>query len=1436
MSNSFGSLSTLTVGGKPYSIHRLSAVEQVISQAKKLPFSLKILLENLLRTENGLSVRKADVEALAMWQPKAEPNTEISFSPARVLLQDFTGVPCVVDLAAMRDAMKALGGDPAKINPLIPCELVIDHSVQVDNFGTARAFEENTKLEYDRNQERYQFLRWGQSAFRNFQVVPPETGIVHQVNLEYLARCVFVDEHGAAYPDTLVGTDSHTTMINGLGVLGWGVGGIEAEAAMLGQPVSMLIPQVVGFKLSGRLREGTTATDLVLTVTQMLRKKGVVGKFVEFYGPGLPQLALADRATIANMAPEYGATCGIFPVDAETLRYLRQSGRPEERVALVEAYCKEQGLFHDASTPEAAYTDTLELDLSTVEPSLAGPARPQDRVPLKEVKASFGAALPDLKKGAKAKPALPVVAAGPTPGPSAFGAKIDPPVPVPTEPLKDGSVVIAAITSCTNTSNPSVMVAAGLVAKKAAARGLTTKPWVKTSLAPGSKVVTDYLTDSGLLPSLEALRFNVVGYGCTTCIAAGTPVLLANGTSRRIEHFPDAGGAVVFGPSGDSGLAAALQTEAEAKGVRDCVTLSFQDGRTLVCTPNHEVMCADGRWVRADELKVGEDRVVAGLEAPLDQPGDDEAGFALTAAGLTFTLATPHDRLRTLAFARVLGHLLGDGSISVEGQGRVLVGQALDRLAVLNDVELLTGKRPAATQYDERKWTIVLPLELTTAVLALPGVRVGRRIDQAPALPAFVLDPACPAAVVREFLGGVFGAGGHAPSLHRLSDTDTDATLTHPAYSQSAKPEHVALLREQMWQLVSLLDRCGVQVEGANVREYPVRRAESSYPAAKDGSPRVEVRLELPHGLSFVEKVGFRYCVDKALKASAAAVYWRTVAAIHAQRLWMAARLEDLHDEHPEWSFDQARKHAGAELAAREPVVFPHYSLLGGCDRFDRLPKPTDRKFRPLHRGSCGFPSPVEVLEQLGARDWFAPLMARGDSDGVKRYCVEKNAEVLPTLALRVLDRRPAGFRPVFDITIDGLQAFVAGSIAVHNCIGNSGPLPEEVSKEIAAGGLVVSAVLSGNRNFEGRVHPEVRANYLASPPLVVAYALAGRIDIDWDAEPLGTDRDGQPVFLKDVWPTHEEVQNTTDKSIKQESYTRIYGQVFEGDSHWKSLSVPTGDLYEWNPSSTYLANPPYFHGMTMTPPPVTEITGARVLALLGKSITTDHISPAGSIKKDSPAGQYLMAHGVAPADFNQYGARRGHHEVMMRGTFANVRLKNMLLAPREDGSAVEGGFTRVIPGGGQTTIFDASVEYRLNRVPLLIIAGAEYGSGSSRDWAAKGTNLLGVKAVIAESYERIHRSNLVGMGVLPLQFKSGETAQSLGLTGEELYDIAGLVDGLKTTFAGAAKELTVTATAADGKVTAFKAVCRIDTPQEVLYYQHGGILPYVLRSLVAGK
>jgi aconitate hydratase len=908
MVDPFGSQAVLRVGDREYSVFRLDAVAKKLPGAAKLPFSLKILLENLLRTADGQVVTAGDVEALANWDPKAAPSKEIAFTPARVLMQDFTGVPAVVDLAAMRDAMRKMGGDPRKINPLLPAELVIDHSVQVDEFGSSSAFKANADREFQRNRERYAFLRWGQKAFSNFKVVPPDTGIVHQVNLEYLARVVFTGEKSgqrpAAYPDTLVGTDSHTTMINGLGVLGWGVGGIEAEAAMLGQPVSMLIPEVVGFKLSGQLPEGATATDLVLTVTELLRKKGVVGKFVEFYGSGLAGLPLADRATIANMAPEYGATCGIFPVDAETLRYLRFTGRPEALVRLVEAYCKEQGLFHTAQTPEAAYSDTLSLDLGTVQPSLAGPKRPQDRVALGDVKRSFAAALPGMLAAAKPKAGAELPMA---PEPAAAGTPIT--RDGAEHELRHGSVVIAAITSCTNTSNPSVMIAAGLLAQKAVAKGLQSKPWVKTSLAPGSKVVTDYLIEAGVMRSLETLRFHLVGYGCTTCI-------------------------------------------------------------------------------------------------------------------------------------------------------------------------------------------------------------------------------------------------------------------------------------------------------------------------------------------------------------------------------------------------------------------------------------------------------------------------------------------------------------------------------------GNSGPLPPAVSKGIEEGNLVVAAVLSGNRNFEGRVHAEVRANYLASPPLVVAYSLAGRVDIDLVNEPLGTGSDGKPVFLKDVWPTQREVQQAVEKSVRSEMFHKEYAEVFTGDSHWTGLPVPTGDQFSWEPASTYVKHPPYFENMARQPAPVADVKGARVLLLLGDSITTDHISPAGSIKAKSPAGQYLIEHGVGVEEFNSYGARRGNHEVMVRGTFANVRLKN-LLAP-----GTEGGVTRYLPGGEQMSVYDASVKYQAAGVPLIVIAGKEYGSGSSRDWAAKGPKLLGIRAAIAESYERIHRSNLVGMGILPLQFKQGDTAASLGLTGEEVYDVGGLKELLASNFASG-RTVTVRAKGPAGDKT-FSAVVRIDTPQEVRYYQHGGILTYVLRQLLA--
>jgi aconitate hydratase len=915
--NSFDSRATLSSGNHSYTIYRLPALTARGFDLSRLPFSLKILLENLLRREDGVNVTAGDIEFLANWDAKAEPSREIAYMPARVLMQDFTGVPAVVDLGAMRDAIKTLGGDPNLVNPLIPAELVIDHSVQVDEFGAVGALAANTLLEFQRNRERYAFLKWGQTAFRNFSAVPPGMGICHQVNLEYLARVVFTTEIGGApvaYPDTLVGTDSHTTMINGLGVLGWGVGGIEAEAAMLGQAVSMLVPQVVGFKLTGKLREGATATDLVLTVTQALRKLGVVGKFVEFYGPGIAELPLADRATISNMAPEYGATCGIFPVDAETLRYLRLTGRSEDQIALVEAYYKEQGLFHTAGSPEAIYTETLELDLATVEPSVAGPKRPQDRVLLKDAAASFAQQLPGLlsptakplgtrtaaewKRGTVTDAALAATTVK-----ERFGVD-------PDTYLDHGSVVIAAITSCTNTSNPSVMVAAGILAKKAVEKGLTVPPWVKTSLAPGSRVVTDYYNKAGLLPYLEKLRFNVVGYGCTTCI-------------------------------------------------------------------------------------------------------------------------------------------------------------------------------------------------------------------------------------------------------------------------------------------------------------------------------------------------------------------------------------------------------------------------------------------------------------------------------------------------------------------------------------GNSGPLPTDVSKSIDEHGLVAVSVLSGNRNFEGRVNVDVRANYLMSPPLVVAYALAGRIGHNFETDPLGLDESGQPVYLKDIWPTQAEVAAAIEKGLSSESFRREYATVSSGDANWQGLSFPTGDVYQWEPDSTYIRKAPYFDGITKTPAPLTDILGARVLAVLGDSVTTDHISPAGNIKANGPAGKYLAEHGVKPADFNSYGSRRGNHEVMVRGTFANVRLRNKL-AP-----GTEGGVTRLLPEGEQMSIFDASVKYAERGVPLVILAGKEYGSGSSRDWAAKGPNLLGVKAVIAESFERIHRSNLVGMGILPLQFAEGQNAESLGITGEEIYDFAGLTALLTSKFAGG-RTLKVKATAADGTVKEFDAKVRIDTPQEIEYFEHGGILQYVLRQLAA--
>jgi aconitate hydratase len=911
MPNSFGTLASLTVGNSTFKLHRLAPLGQGL---ERLPFSLKVLLENLLRFEDGRTVKRDDVEALVAWDPTVEPEREIAFRPARVLLQDFTGVPVIVDLAAMRDAITRLGGKPERINPLAPMDLVIDHSVQVDSFAKDKSYGINVTLEYERNRERYALLRWGQQAFRRFRVVPPGMGICHQVNLEYLAQVVFRGDEGLVYPDTLVGTDSHTTMVNALGVLGWGVGGIEAEAAMLGQPVSMLIPQVVGFKLHGALREGATATDLVLTVTQMLRKKGVVGKFVEYYGPGIAALPLPDRATIANMAPEYGATMGFFPVDQVTLEYLTFSGRDAEQVKLVEAYCKEQGLFHTANTPEPKFSDTLELDLGTVEPSLAGPKRPQDRVPLSSMRKVYRTSLvsmiengSDLSQPAVQRWCNEGGHAAPTEQAHELGHLLhSETVRLENQSfeLKHGAVVIAAITSCTNTSNPAVMLGAGLVAKAAAARGLLPKPWVKTSLAPGSRVVTEYLKEAGLDKELDKIGFNLVGYGCTTCI-------------------------------------------------------------------------------------------------------------------------------------------------------------------------------------------------------------------------------------------------------------------------------------------------------------------------------------------------------------------------------------------------------------------------------------------------------------------------------------------------------------------------------------GNSGPLPDPIAESVPKGDLVVAAVLSGNRNFEGRINPHVRMNFLASPMLVVAYALAGTVDIDLANQPLGKGSDGNDVFLRDLWPTTQEIRDTVKRAVKPAQFEREYGKAFDGDESWQKLRVPEGQRFAWDEPSTYVRNPPFFD-VDKEPAPVGDIVGARCLALLGDSVTTDHISPAGSISKKSPAAKYLIEHGVKPEDFNSYGARRGNHEVMMRGTFANIRLRNLLVP------GVEGGVTPHFPDGEQLSIYDAAMKYKSENVPLIVIAGAEYGTGSSRDWAAKGTLLLGVRAVIAKSFERIHRSNLVGMGVLPLQFLDGEDVQSLGLDGTETFNIAGIEQNLKP-----GSLIAINARKQNGEKN-FKARLRIDTPNEVDYYKHGGILPFVLRQLIA--
>ncbi len=1386
-----------------------------------LPYSIKVLLENVLRFTGKIEGAEKAVEHLAQW-PRSI-GSELPFMPYRVLLQDYTGVPLIVDLTAMRGAIAKHGRNPQIVNSKVPVDLIIDHSVQVDSWSTNTSFALNIEKEYERNGERYALLKWAQESFKGMRIFPPGKGICHQVNLEYLATVVALhDSEGrlAANPDTLVGTDSHTTMVNGLGVLGWGVGGIEAEAVMLGEPYHMQIPRVVGVKITGELQEGATPTDIVLTVTELLRKRNVVEAFVEYFGDGYSRLTVPDRATLGNMSPEYGATVGYSPVDEATITYLLQTGRESGHADFVRRYCKLQGLFVDPQD-EPRYTDVLELDLSKIEPSLAGPRNPDERRSLRSVPAFANALLQERRRARATRPLE-------------SGAQAGTPVSVSGKQLvaqsasgliDDGSVVIAAITSCTNTSNPTVMVGAGLLARNAVLKGLMPKPHVKCSLAPGSTVVRDYLEGSRLLPYLDKIGFNLVGYGCTTCIAQGTPVSLADGTTRPIESMPAAGGALVFGPTPNGKLGIARQSKVLRQGIRECVRLVLQDGRSLTCTPDHQILCSNGRWVRADRLVLGKARVIVGLDGPLDNPCDDESGYVLHAGDLIFTMRTQLDRARTLAFARLVGHLLGDGSISVLGQGRMHVGQALDREEVLNDVELLTGLRPAANRYDERRWSIVLPMALAKVIIALPGAQVGRRIDQPPRLPAFVYQNDCPVAVVREFLGGLFGADGHAPVLHRWGRREEEATLEPPAYSRSTIPAHLEATKEFMRDIIRLLMRCGVKSEGARVYEYPTRRSSSSYPAAQDGIPRTEVRLELPNGLSFVESVGFRYCVDKSMRASAAAVYWRLLEGIQEQRLWMAARLEELHRDQPPLSFSRARQLLVASLLDQErevslpPVVSPHYALLEGYDRFSRLPKASDRKFQPLHRESCDFPSPIELFEQLGVREWFALLGSGSERQRTKRYCIEKEAMTIPTFSLQVVDRHPAGRRLVYDITVENLHAFMAGTVAVHNCIGNSGPLAPEIEREIKEKDSYVVAVLSGNRNFDGRIHPLAKGAFLTSPMLVVAYALAGRMDFDFYNQRLGRGPDGRDVYLKDIWPSLKEIKQTIEKSLSPDLYRKRYADALVGDEKWKSLSAASGGTYRWDSSSTYIKEPPWFE--TSDRGRLEDIWGARVLALLEDKVTTDHISPAGTISVDSPAALYLQQDGVEMIQFSTYGTRRGNHEVMVRGGFSNIRLKNLLAKGRE------GGYTTFLPTGEIMPIYDAAMEYNKKRIPLIVIAGKGYGAGSSRDWAAKAPKLLGVKAVIAESFERIHRSNLVAMGILPLEFADGKGAKGLGLKGDEEY----FVEGLKSL--KPRSNVNVRAKSSAGELT-FRAVARIDNMTEMQYYLEGGVLPYVFNKIAA--
>jgi aconitase A len=1381
----------------------------------RLPYSIRVLLENAARHSGRVEGALEAAHQLAKWP--ASVDSETPFMPYRVLLQDYTGVPLVVDLAAMRDAARAAGLEPGAVNSKVPVDLVIDHSIQVDAWGSDAAFAFNLEKEYERNSERYSLLKWAQTAFKGMRVFPPGKGICHQFNLEYLSRVVTTSDASGSlevFPDTLVGTDSHTTMVNGLACLGWGVGGIEAEAVMLGEPYHMPIPKVFGVKFTGSLKEGVTPTDLVLTVTERLREKNVVGAFVEYFGEGYSELSVPDRATIGNMSPEYGATSGFFPVDAATIAYLTGTARPKAHVDLVSRYARQFGFF--VNEVEPAYTEVIRIELDKIEPSVAGPRNPEERHTLVSVP-QFARSMLDRRRAS----ALTAGSASAGPG-SQMMLEEDGPIHAG---LTDGGVVIAAITSCTNTSNPTVMVGAGLIAKKAVEAGLTVKPWVKPSLAPGSTVVTDYLETSHLLGYLAKLGFVVVGYGCTTCIAEGTPVLQADGTTRLIESITENGGALVFGPTAQRRLGISQQSRLMFNGIRECVELVLQDGRTLNCTPDHKVLSSDGRWVRADELVPGKDRVVVGLEGPLDIPAEDETGYVLNAGDMKFSMATPLGRARTLAFARLLGHILNDGSVSAAGQGRMNVGQAMDRQMVLNDIDLLSGLRPAANRYDDKKWSIVLPTILTKAIISLPGVLTGKRIDQAPALPAFVLQSNCPVSVVREFLGGVFGGGGHAPTLHRWGEREEESVITPPSYSQSTIPAHLGRMREIMADLILLLRRCGVNTKGAKVYDYPTRRSDSSYGPARDGVPRIEVRLELPDGLSFVERVGFRYCVDKAMRASAAATYWRLVEGIHKQRLWMASRLEALHLEQPGLSFSKARQmvalsQLGHEEDASLPAVMSaHYPLLEGHDRFGRLPKATDRRFRPLHRESADFPSPVSLFKEIGVREWFSPLRKEDEGSASRRYCVERDALTLPTFSLQVVDRRPAGERPVYDLTVDETHAFIAGTIAVHNCIGNSGPLAEEVERLIKQRDLYTVAVLSGNRNFDGRIHPLVKGSFLMSPMLVVPYALAGRVDFDFASTPLGKGADGKPVYLKDLWPSLAEVKRVVEASLSPDLYSKRYADAMKGDERWEKLGSSTGDVYGWEGSSTYIRDPPWFE-KSGAGSSKTDVVGARALAVFEDKVTTDHISPAGTIPVDSPAGVYLTGRGVDLAHLSTYGSRRGNHEVMVRGGFSNIRLRNLLAGGKE------GGYTSHFPDRKVITIYDAATIYASEKVPLVILAGKQYGAGSSRDWAAKAPKLLGVRAVIAQSFERIHRSNLVAMGVIPLQFKDGEGAKALGLTGEETFDITGL-----SAMHSPKQWVEVTAKGSSGEKR-FRVLARVDNTVEMEYLRKGGVLPYVFDRL----